>query len=268
MIKKQSGKEIENGWEEIGMEGWIQCRSCHLHIMVEDAESMGCPRCGQIYFTSKPKKEDSNSSIRSQREFPLLSSAILFQLFSQNSGPDPAPILDFLFLGSRVGVSKKATLDKLEAEFRKKNSSASKEGNIIHILNVAEEVKNKFPEEYDYKNYLLEDVEDEDILVHLEETSNWIAKIKSMNEIVIVHCAAGVSRSATVVLAYLMKNERMTLKDAYSFLKEKRSVIAPNSGFLAQLMEYEKQLFGQCSVSSVTELDPRALLISCNKKKD
>lgn len=52
----------------------------------------------------------------------------------------------------------------------------------------------------------------------------------------------GISRSATIVLAYLMKYHHNTLKDALVFLLEKRPIICPNSGFMVQLLQYEKRL--------------------------
>ncbi len=50
------------------------------------------------------------------------------------------------------------------------------------------------------------------------------------------------SRSATIVLAYLMKYHHNTLKEAYSYLVEKRPQIWPNEGFLLQLIRYENDL--------------------------
>jgi len=46
-----------------------------------------------------------------------------------------------------------------------------------------------------------------------------------------VHCAAGVSRSASIVIAYLMKINHWTFENAYSFVKSKRKIIDPNFGF-------------------------------------
>lgn len=65
--------------------------------------------------------------------------------------------------------------------------------------------------------------------------------------------AAGVSRSTTLVLAYLMKIEKMTLAEAYKHVKGIRPVIDPNYGFKQQLMDYEKSLFGKNSVTSIHE---------------
>nr|DBA32035.1 TPA: hypothetical protein GDO54_007787 [Pyxicephalus adspersus] len=64
--------------------------------------------------------------------------------------------------------------------------------------------------------------------------SRWRGKI-------LVHCAVGVSRSATLVLAYLMIYQRMTLVEAINTVKDKRGII-PNRGFLRQLLELESTL--------------------------
>lgn len=58
---------------------------------------------------------------------------------------------------------------------------------------------------------------------------------------VLVHCAMGVSRSATVVLAFLMICENMTLVDAIQTVQTHRD-ICPNSGFLRQLQVLDNRL--------------------------
>jgi protein-tyrosine phosphatase len=60
---------------------------------------------------------------------------------------------------------------------------------------------------------------------------------------VLVHCNAGVSRSTTIVIAYLL-HKRMfkKYKDALDHVKAKRAVANPNSGFVEQLVQFEKQL--------------------------
>jgi len=53
---------------------------------------------------------------------------------------------------------------------------------------------------------------------------------------------AGVSRSATVVLGYLMFTNRLSLEESMQILKEARPHVKPNEGFLHQLQDYRKQL--------------------------
>ena len=59
---------------------------------------------------------------------------------------------------------------------------------------------------------------------------------------VLVHCHAGVSRSATVCMAYIMKTLNQDLRSAYDFVKSKRSCVSPNLHFMGQLLEFEKRL--------------------------
>lgn len=60
---------------------------------------------------------------------------------------------------------------------------------------------------------------------------------------VLVHCHVGVSRSATLVLAYLMLKQNLTLVEAICVVKDNRGVI-PNRGFLRQLIKLDGRLFG------------------------
>jgi len=62
----------------------------------------------------------------------------------------------------------------------------------------------------------------------------------------IVHCQAGISRSATVCLAYLMKKRGYSLDEAFDYLKNCRGCIGPNFGFLGQLKIFEQRLKQGC----------------------
>uniref|UniRef100_A0A8C6UU07 protein-tyrosine-phosphatase n=1 Tax=Neogobius melanostomus TaxID=47308 RepID=A0A8C6UU07_9GOBI len=71
---------------------------------------------------------------------------------------------------------------------------------------------------------------------------------------VLVHCQAGVSRSATVVIAYLMKHTLMTMTDAYKYVRSRRPVVSPNLNFMGQLLEFEREVHefrAQLKVASV-----------------
>jgi atypical dual specificity phosphatase len=61
---------------------------------------------------------------------------------------------------------------------------------------------------------------------------------------ILVHCSAGMSRSPTVVVAYLMRRRQMSLKAALGHVARRRPQIHPNAGFLRQLKEMEVELTG------------------------
>ena len=83
---------------------------------------------------------------------------------------------------------------------------------------------------------------------HLHQEADRLECIRTSGGRVLVHCVAGVSRSSSLILGYLIKYERMKLRDAFLHLRNLRPVVRPNSGFFAQLLDFEKELLGSPSV--------------------
>lgn len=59
---------------------------------------------------------------------------------------------------------------------------------------------------------------------------------------VLVHCQRGISRSASIIIAYLMYKHKYSYEYSFKFVKERRICIEPNEGFREQLKKYEKIL--------------------------
>lgn len=79
-------------------------------------------------------------------------------------------------------------------------------------------------------------------LRHVEPTRSifvFLVSNRKNNSKCLVHCKMGVSRSASSVIAYAMKEYGWSLEKAYNFVKQKRSIAQPNAAFMRQLAEYE-----------------------------
>ncbi|XP_063067272.1 dual specificity protein phosphatase 26-like [Engraulis encrasicolus] len=110
---------------------------------------------------------------------------------------------------------------------------------ITHILNCAQSKWRGGAEYYEGMNITYQGIEAHDspsfdMSVNFYPSSEFIHKALSSGGKVLVHCAVGVSRSATLVLSYLMIRQNMTLPEAIRTVKDHRGVI-PNRGFLRQL---------------------------------
>nr|XP_043881519.1 protein phosphatase Slingshot homolog 1 isoform X2 [Solea senegalensis] len=142
-----------------------------------------------------------------------------------------------------LGQMDKATLIfdhvYLGSEWNASNLEELQETGVGYILNVTREIDNFFPGTFSYHNIRVYDEEATDLLAHWNDTYNFIVKAKKNQSKCLVHCKMGVSRSASTVIAYAMKEFGWSLEKAYNFVKQKRSITRPNSGFMRQLAEYE-----------------------------
>ncbi|KAL6043223.1 Protein-tyrosine-phosphatase mkp1 [Balamuthia mandrillaris] len=90
---------------------------------------------------------------------------------------------------------------------------------VTHILNVATGIENLFPQDFVYLSEPLYDDEQQQIERHFERCFAFIEQGISHSG-VLVHCNAGVSRSASIVIAYLMNKHRLRFEEAYQRVKE------------------------------------------------
>lgn len=84
------------------------------------------------------------------------------------------------------------------------------------------------------------DIPEANIIQHFNETFDYIDQAHKSGGCVLVHCQAGVSRSATVLAAYLMKAHSIEPSEAIARIRAQRPCVSPNSGFLHQLDLYHK----------------------------
>ena len=123
----------------------------------------------------------------------------------------PIGIIPHLFLGS---IGSASNLKQLE-NFK-----------ITHIVCAVSGIKNFFPDKFKYLNINLLDSEKEDIKKYFSQSYEFIDKAIKNNGNVLVHCHAGVSRSSTILIAYIMKSQKtkldkiLDLMDAYCDIQE------------------------------------------------
>jgi len=120
---------------------------------------------------------------------------------------------------------------------------------ITHILTVASGHPPKFPSTFKYKVIKVLDAPSTNLRGKFDSCIKFIRKVDECGGKVLVHCFAGVSRSATVVVAYLMKEKGMRMGKALRYVKEKRTFVNPNDGFRRQLKQYERELDAQRRVN-------------------
>ncbi|XP_010271800.1 PREDICTED: dual specificity protein phosphatase 12-like isoform X2 [Nelumbo nucifera] len=88
----------------------------------------------------------------------------------------------------------------------------------------------------------LRDMENEDLLDYLDVCLDFIHENRKEGA-VLVHCFAGVSRSAAIITAYLMRTEQLSQEDALESLKQSCEFVCPNDGFMEQLKMFEDMGF-------------------------
>nr|KAF6455731.1 hypothetical protein HJG63_004165 [Rousettus aegyptiacus] len=110
----------------------------------------------------------------------------------------------------------------------------------------------------EYHGVEADDLPTFDLSVFFYTAASFIdAALRSDHNKILVHCAMGRSRSATLVLAYLMIHRSMTLVDAIQQVAKNRCVL-PNRGFLKQLRELDKQLVQQRRQAQLSENGEKA----------
>eukprot|EP00210_Caulerpa_lentillifera_P001885 g1813.t2 len=133
-------------------------------------------------------------------------------------------VRDRLFIGSFLAEQNKDDLVK---------------NRITHILQIGENLSRSHEAEFVYKTLTISDTTRTNILRVFRESIEFIDECLSSGGCLLVHCYAGVSRSSTISIAYLMWKENLTMGSAYSVVQQARSVAQPNDGFKKQLQIFE-----------------------------
>ncbi|RAL41466.1 hypothetical protein DM860_010260 [Cuscuta australis] len=149
----------------------------------------------------------------------------------------PSSISESLFIGGALAARSVHTLQHI---------------GITHILclctNEIGQSDSQFPDLFEYKNFSICDNEDSNISDLFEEAHDFIDHVEKIGGKILVHCFEGKSRSAAVVLAYLMLRKNFTLLRAWNTLKRVHRRAQPNDGFARLLLELDHKLHGKASM--------------------
>ncbi|ELR16194.1 dual specificity phosphatase, catalytic domain containing protein [Acanthamoeba castellanii str. Neff] len=119
--------------------------------------------------------------------------------------------------------------------------------NITHILSVG--VDTLHPTEFTHKRIKgLQDADTSDLLSRLPECIAFIEEALQAGSGVLVHCQGGISRSAAVVVGFLVHSNRdLSANEALALLHQSRPTARPRPAFLEQVEAYRRSLLATAS---------------------
>ena len=127
------------------------------------------------------------------------------------------------------------------------NINKLNELNIKNIISAVVGFDEIYTTDFNHLCLSLIDNEKQNIIHYFDITYHFIDNILSKNissaqkqNKILIHCICGVSRSTTILLAYLIKKYKYTPKQALDLVKKKRNIVNPNNNFMNQLEEYYK----------------------------
>ncbi|ETI39013.1 hypothetical protein F442_15198 [Phytophthora nicotianae P10297] len=119
------------------------------------------------------------------------------------------------------------------------NLEALKTTGITHVLCVSPTLPLNFPDVFTYLQLQVADLSSVRISDYFDDAFGFIDSALSSGGKVLVHCFMGISRSSTVILAYLIARRGFSLADALCKLRRVRPQVQPNSGFYRELVALE-----------------------------
>lgn len=109
---------------------------------------------------------------------------------------------------------------------------------VTNIVNVGTGIPNHFPNHFEYLKIDILDLPETNIVEYFDRVFSYVQDVQEKGGKSFIHCNAGISRSASFAIGFLMKSQAMTYHQAFNKCRETRS-IRPNSGFEKQLKAYE-----------------------------
>ncbi|XP_078429454.1 mitogen-activated protein kinase phosphatase 1 [Wolffia australiana] len=177
---------------------------------------------------------------------PLQVSRPIFEPWSipgSDDEPDSKPHLSSRFSRFDKECSKVADHIYVGGDAVARDREILRKNAITHILNcVGGSSAEYFKPELVYKTLWLTDSPSEDITSVLYDVFDYFEEVREQGGRVFVHCYQGVSRSISLVIAYVMWRKGQSFDDAFRLVKAARGIANPNVGFACQLLECQKRV--------------------------
>ena len=187
-----------------------------------------------INFPSQIEEEEEEiKDIDFTYKIPLSSSRQNYDIFDKETSNNRISteidmiLDDFLYLSNYKAASNISELEK---------------NNIKYIINCSGDVCENVCNYINYLTLYLKDNTKENIECVFYKCIDFINKCKKENKKLLIHCFQGISRSATIAIAYLIYNNKMNVDKAFNFIQKKRKIINPNLNFFLQLELFYKRL--------------------------
>jgi protein-tyrosine phosphatase len=152
----------------------------------------------------------------------------------------PSLILPFLYLGGKVVARARETLDTLNIRSIINCTPSRDTDPRAGVPNFYQAEKERFT----YRRVPVFDSKGANLSQYFNSCVDFIDKSKHHGA-VLVHCVQGVSRSTSIVLAYLMKSKGVPLDKALEFVRKRRPVARPNASFMKQLQDFEHRCMAE-----------------------
>lgn len=134
------------------------------------------------------------------------------------------------------------------------NSKIIKDLKITHIVNCTQDLGSPFVDDVKYLEIPVMDKEKEEIYQYFITAFKFIDQALNDNNKIFIHCMAGVSRSSTITISYLMLKNKWSMVNCLQFVKSKRKIICPNVGFSNQLLIWHQYLkYSQYDQSKINQ---------------
>jgi protein-tyrosine phosphatase len=124
---------------------------------------------------------------------------------------------------------------------------------ITHVLNCTPDLPFLLENKYKCMRIDVLDLPSQNIRKHFDQAIEFIDSALRSKGNILVHCSAGISRSPTLVLAYMMKKNHWTLEEAFDKMRKLRQIVDPNVSFIVQLKEWEKYVMSTTVTNEIND---------------